>query len=217
MPVPSSVTLDGRYVVVAPLDPSRHAAALHDATCGQGSDDLWTFLADGPYTSPAAFTADIAAKAQSKDPLFFAIVDKRSQRALGYAAYLRIDAPNRVVEIGHILFGRGLQRTAAATEAMYLMAKYVFEDLGYRRYEWKCDNRNDASRRAAERLGFTFEGVFRQHMIRKGQNRDTAWFSMLDSEWPANKAAFEAWLDPANFDENGRQRRSIAVCRRRAV
>ncbi|MGE0444326.1 MAG: GNAT family N-acetyltransferase [Vicinamibacterales bacterium] len=196
-----------------PLDAQRHAAALYDETCGPDRDDLWTYLPDGPYTGRQPFDQDLAAKAQSSDPLFFAIVDRASGRALGVAAYLRLDPSNRVVEVGHILFGRGLQRTAAATEAMYLMARYVFEELGYRRYEWKCDTRNEPSRRAAERLGFTFEGVFRQHMIRKGQNRDSAWFSMLDGEWPANKQAFERWLDPANFDAAGKQRRTLGSLR----
>lgn len=196
-------------MTVTPLDVERHAAALYEETCGPDRDGLWTHLPDGPYTDRQPFDQDLAAKARSSDPLFFAIVDRASDRALGVAAYLRMDPSNRVVEVGHILFGRGLQRTAAATEAMYLMARYVFEELGYRRYEWKCDTRNEPSRRAAERLGFTFEGVFRQHMIRKGQNRDSAWFSMLDGEWPANRQAFERWLAPANFDAAGRQRRTL--------
>jgi RimJ/RimL family protein N-acetyltransferase len=130
--------------------------------------------------------------------------------AAGYASYMRMDPAQGVIEVGNILLSPALQRTTAATEAMYLMACHIFEDLGYRRYEWKCNSKNEPSRRAALRLGFTFEGIFRQHMVVKGQNRDTAWFSMLDKEWPARKSSFEAWLDPANFDGDGRQRKSLA-------
>ena len=129
---------------------------------------------------------------------------------MGVCALMRIDAANRVIEVGHILFTPLLQRTPAATEAMYLAARYVFDDLGYRRYEWKCNNCNEPSKRAASRYGFTYEGLFRQHLIMKGRNRDTAWFSMLDSEWPARKAAFEAWLAPENFDAEGKQVRPLA-------
>jgi RimJ/RimL family protein N-acetyltransferase len=137
-------------------------------------------------------------------------VDRATGRAVGYASYLRIEPAHRVIEVGSILYTPLLQRTRGATEAMYLMARYIFEELGYRRYEWKCDSRNEPSRRAAERLGFTFEGIFRQHMIVKGGNRDTAWYSMLDSEWGERKAAFERWLDPGNFDAAGRQRTGLA-------
>jgi RimJ/RimL family protein N-acetyltransferase len=151
------------------------------------------------------------ANAKSEDPLFFTILDNASASAVGYAAYLRIEPAHRVIEVGHILYTPRLQRTVGATEAMYLMARHVFEELGYRRYEWKCNALNAPSRSAALRLGFTFEGVFRQHMIIKGRNRDTAWFSMLDSEWPARKAAFERWLDPSNFDAQGGQKRSLSA------
>ena len=143
--------------------------------------------------------------------VFFAIVDKPSGRAVGYASLMRIDVTNRVIEVGNILYTPALQRTAGATEAMYLLARYVFEELGYRRYEWKCNALNEPSRKAALRLGFTFEGIFRQHFIVKGRNRDTAWFSMLDSEWPAIKADFEHWLDPANFDAAGRQKTPLRL------
>ena len=138
--------------------------------------------------------------------MFFSILDAGSGRALGHATLMRIEPRHRVIEVGHILYSRALQRTRGATEAMYLLARYVFEELKYRRYEWKCNALNEASQRAALRLGFTFEGIFRQHMIVKGENRDTAWFSMLDSEWPLRKAEFERWLSPLNFDESGRQR-----------
>src|SRR5262245_30220492 len=156
-----------------------------------------------------SFDRHLAQKAESDDPLFFAIGDNTTARALGYASFMRIDPSHGVIEVGSILFTPALQRTAAATEAMYLMARHVFEDLGYRRYEWKCNAKNEPSRRAAVRLGFTFEGIFRQHMVVKGHNRDTAWYSMLDSEWPARKTAFERWLDPSNFDAQGQQRRAL--------
>jgi len=148
------------------------------------------------------------------DPLFHAVIDRKSNKALGLASYLRIDPPAGVIEVGHIHFSPALQGTAMATEAMYLMMHRVFDELGYRRYEWKCNALNKASCRAAERLGFTFEGIFRQATIVKGRNRDTAWFSILDSEWPRAKAAFQAWLDPANFDVEGKQKRGLAELRR---
>ena len=149
--------------------------------------------------------------------VFLAIVPKSSGRAEGYASYMRMDPANGVIEVGNILMAPLLQKTTAATEAMYLMARHVFEDLGYRRYEWKCNANNAPSRRAALRYGFMFEGVFRHHMIVKERNRDTAWFSMLDSEWPARKAAFEAWLDPANFDPEGQQRHSLVAIAGRSL
>ena len=176
---------------------------------GKKNVQLWDYLAAGPFTEFTAFQAYVARKTEANDPLAYAIVDPASGRAIGTAALMRIEAGDRVIEVGHILYSPRLQRTRGATEAMYLLARYVLEDLGYRRYEWKCNALNAASRRAAERLGFTFEGIFRQHKIVKGRNRDTAWFSMLDSEWPLQRQAFEGWLDPANFDEAGRQKRSL--------
>ena len=170
-------------------------------------------MSEGPFSDRGSFDARLVQKAASQDPLFFTIVDKASRRPVGLASYLRIDPVNRVIEVGHILFTPALQRTAGGTEAMYLMARHAFEDLGYRRYEWKCNALNDPSRRAALRLGFQFEGIFRQHMIVKGRNRDTAWFAMLDSEWPARKAAFDRWLEPSNFDAEGRQKRSLETVR----
>jgi len=163
-------------------------------------------MPDGPFTERATFEAHLQAKAISEDPLFFAIVDRKTGLAVGRATLMRIDPPNRVIEVGGIIFTRALQRSRGATEAMYLLARYVFEELGYRRYEWKCNALNEASRRAALRLGFQFEGIFRQHMIIKGRNRDTAWFSMLDSEWPGRKREFERWLDESNFDSDGNQK-----------
>jgi RimJ/RimL family protein N-acetyltransferase len=203
--------LEGRFVTIEPLEPARHAAALWESVQGPEHDDLWRYLFDGPYRDAAAFEQAIARKASTADPLFFAIVDRAANRAVGYASYMRIEPAHRVIEVGSILFTPKLQRTAGATESMYLMARHVFEDLGYRRYEWKCDALNEPSRRAALRLGFKYEGTFRQHMIVKGRNRDTAWYSMLDSEWPARKEDFERWLGPENFDDEGRQIRSLGA------
>jgi len=205
---PRRIPLHGRYIHVVPLEPNAHADALWIAT--RSADDVWTYLADGPYADRETFQAALENKAASEDSIFFAMIDIRFNAAAGYAAYMRIEPAHRVIEVGNILFTPALQRTAGATEAMYLMARHAFEDLGYRRYEWKCNARNAPSRAAALRLGFTFEGIFRQHMIVKGQNRDTAWFSMLDCEWPERKAAFERWLDPANFDQRGQQIRRLS-------
>lgn len=204
-PFPRPITLEGRSVRLEPLAEA-HTAALFESTCGPENDRLWLYLAEGPFRDRATFDASLACKLASQDPLFFAIVDRQSNRAVGRAALMRIEPAHRAVEVGHILYAPAFQRTRGATEAMYLLARHVFEDLGYRRYEWKCDARNAASRRAAERLGFTFEGIFRQHMMVKGANRDTAWYSMLDGEWPGRRARLEQWLAPENFDGEGRQR-----------
>jgi RimJ/RimL family protein N-acetyltransferase len=211
---PQRVTLKGRVVSVVPLNPSAHADALFEATSGEENKSLWLYLFEGPFPARAAFESHLKQKASSEDPLAFAILDNSSGDAVGYASYMRIEPAHRVIEVGSILFTPGLQRTIGATEAMYLMARHVFEDLGYRRYEWKCNALNAPSRGAALRLGFTFEGIFRQHMIMKGRNRDTAWLSMLDSEWPKRKAAFERWLDPGNFDASGRQKVSLSALNR---
>jgi RimJ/RimL family protein N-acetyltransferase len=189
------------------LDPSQHGDSLWRELGGLEKADLWRWMPDGPFETRAEFDAALAAKAASSDPLFHAICPRGE--ALGLASYMRIEPKHRVIEVGGIIMGPSLQRTRAATEAMYQMAKNAFEDLGNRRYEWKCNTLNTPSRRAALRLGFTFEGIFRQHMIVKGENRDTAWYSMLDSEWPARKAAFERWLLSANFDSEGRQLTSL--------
>jgi RimJ/RimL family protein N-acetyltransferase len=208
-PVPRRVTLAGRYVTIVPLDPAAHVDALFEDS---RDERLWAYLFDGPFPDRDTFLANLQNKANSGDPLFFAILE--NGRAVGHAAYMRIEPAHRVIEVGSILYTTPFQRTRGATEAMYLMARHVFEDLGYRRYEWKCNALNEPSRRAALRLGFTFEGIFRQHMIVKGRNRDTAWYSMLDSEWLAREAAFERWLDPKNFDEQGRQKLTLAECAR---
>lgn len=206
---PTRITLDGAYARLAPLDPARQAAELYASTHAHGHEELWRYLWDSPFASEADFRASLERKAATDDPLYLAIVDPFTGRALGYAAYMRIEPAHRSIEVGGILFSPALQRTRAATEAMYLMARHAFEDLGYRRYEWKCDSLNRPSIRAALRLGFTFEGVFRQHMIIKGRNRDTAWFAMVDADWPARKAAFERWLAPENFNEEGLQRTAL--------
>ena len=211
---PQRVTLAGRRVTLAPLDARKHAVSLYDGSNGDPDRErVWSYLFDGPYANLQDFRASIEAKARSEDPLFFAVVDNVSGRALGYQTLMRFDAANRVVEVGNILYTPALQRTAGATEAQYLFATYAFDTLGVRRYEWKCNALNAPSRHAAERLGFSFEGIFRQHMIVKGRSRDTAWYAMLDGEWPARKSAFERWLRLDNFDGEGRRKESLASLR----
>ncbi len=203
--VPQQCTMRGRSITLEALDPKRHGQSLWANLGGQENANFWVYVFDGPYLERVAFDRELERKAVSQDYLFFAVVDNESERSLGLAAYLNIHPAQRSIEVGSIIFSRSLQRTRGATEAMYLMARHAFEDLGYRRYEWKCNSLNEPSRRAAVRFGFTFEGIFRQHMIIKGRNRDTAWFSMLDGEWPSRKAAFERWLEPTNFDADGQQ------------
>jgi len=209
-PRPSRVTLEGASIDLVPLDADRDGGAIYEATRGAEHDALWTYLFDGPFANRAAFDASMRRMAASEDPLYYAIVDRASRHAVGRAALMRIVPEHRVIEVGSILYTPPLQRTRGATEAMYLLARYVFDELGYRRYEWKCNALNAASRSAALRLGFTFEGVFRQHMIVKGKSRDTAWYSMIDAEWPARKARLERWLSSENFDANGQQRTSLS-------
>ena len=209
---PGPVTLIGRYATLVPLDPATHAASLYEEV--RGRDEVWLYLFEPAPTTRAAFDALLRRKASSPDRVYLTVMDHTLGQAAGYASYLRIDEAHRSIEVGDILFTPAIQRTRAATEAMYLMTKHVFEDLGYRRYEWKCNDLNEPSKRAAVRFGFRFEGVFRQHLIVKGRNRDTAWFAMLDSEWPARKAAFEQWLAPSNFDAAGRQRTSLSSLNR---
>jgi RimJ/RimL family protein N-acetyltransferase len=209
---PERVTLKGRWITLVPLDPHAHAEALYEGSNGDATREaVWTYLFNGPFATLADFAADIDVKAKAADPHYFAIIDNSSGRAVGYESLMRIDPPNRVIEVGGILYAPSMQRSPGGTEAQYLLARYVFDELGYRRYEWKCNALNAPSRRAAERFGFTFEGIFRQHMIVKGRNRDTAWFAMLDSEWPARKAAYERWLAPDNFDSDGRQKVALSA------
>jgi len=197
-------------VSLLPFDLGTQAEALYNATHGPEREDQWRWMGDGPFPSCQAYEEAFAGKAVSTDPLFFAIIDNTTGKPVGQASYLRIEPTHRVIEVGNIIFSPLLQRRPGATEAMYLMARHVFEDLGYRRYEWKCNALNTPSRQAALRLGFRFEGIFRQHMIIKGRNRDTAWFAMLDNEWPTRKANFERWLAPENFGPDGQQRISLS-------
>jgi RimJ/RimL family protein N-acetyltransferase len=192
-------------VKIVPLDAAAHGHALFAGSSGAERVELWRYLFNGPYDSELEFAKWLSSREKSEDPLFFTILDAPSNEPAGYCSLMRIDPVHHVIEVGNILYLPRLQRTAGATEAMYLMARYVFEELGYRRYEWKCDALNSPSRRAALRYGFSFEGIFRQHMIVKGKNRDTAWYSMLDAEWPEKRRAFERWLAPANFDAQGGQ------------
>ncbi len=207
-PRPGPVTLQGSYGRVEKLA-ARHAADLWQVFAGH--PEVWTYIStDGPFADEAAFSAFIAKRAALPDPYAYAIID-RSGKAVGYFTLMEIRPQHRVIEVGHVLYSPALQRTPLGTEAQYLLARYAFETLGYRRYEWKCNALNAASRAAALRYGFTYEGTFRQHLIAKGRNRDNAWFSMLDSEWPARKRAFERWLAPENFDVDGRQKISLST------
>jgi RimJ/RimL family protein N-acetyltransferase len=210
---PDRSPLEGVRVRLEPLEPSRHAEGLWAAAHGPGADPkLWDFLPYGPFADPAAYAAWAEPAARSEDPLFFAVVAP-DLGPVGVMSYLRMAPEHACIEIGHIWFAAAVQRRPEATEAVYLMARHAFDDLGHRRLEWKCDAANARSRQAAERYGFTFEGIFRQHMIVKGHNRDTAWYALLDGGWPVARAAFEAWLAPANFDAAGRQRRRLADLR----
>jgi RimJ/RimL family protein N-acetyltransferase len=212
-PRPPRTALDGRLCRVEPLDPDRHGADLVTAYAAAADARMWTYLSYGPFADEAAWRAHYEPLASGQDPLFHAILDRGSGRALGVAALMRIDPANGVIEVGHIAHAPALQRSPLATEAIYLLMRRAFDELGYRRCEWKCDALNAASRRAAERLGFTFEGVFRQAVITRGRNRDTAWYAVLDGEWPRLRRALERWLEPANFDAAGRQRRRLAELR----
>jgi RimJ/RimL family protein N-acetyltransferase len=206
---PPRTSITGRFCRVEPLDTAAHADNLF-ASLGSMHDGRWTYLGYGPFGTRHDFQRWLDDAITSDDPRFHAIVDP-SGAAIGIAAYMRIDRPHGVIEIGHLNFSPRLQRTPAATEAMYLMLRRAFDELGYRRYEWKCDSLNLPSRRAAARFGFTYEGLFRQHMVYRQRTRDTAWFSIIDTEWPARKAAFEAWLAPGNFDQTGTQRQALSA------
>lgn len=208
-PRPSRKTHEGRYARLEPLDPARHGDDLFAASNGAEADRLWRYAADGPYRDRDTFETWLARNAAGADPLFFAIIDRATGRAEGRQALMRITPEHGVIEIGHIMFGTALARTRGATEAVYLLASHVFDELRYRRLEWKCDDANVPSKRAALRLGFAFEGVFRQHMVIKNHNRDTAWFSMLDGDWPKRRHAFRLWLAPENFDSHGRQKSKL--------
>jgi RimJ/RimL family protein N-acetyltransferase len=199
--------IDGDTVRLEPIDPARHVADLF--ALSKDDDSLWTYMNYGPFREPKAMQAWLETCATSKDPVFFAVIDKASGRASGMLSFMRITEAMGVIEIGHIWFAPVLQKTRQATEAIFLTMRETFERWGYRRLEWKCNDRNAPSRAAAARFGFAFEGIFRQHMVIRGRNRDTAWFAMLDGEWPAIGAAFRAWLDPKNFDAAGKQKASL--------
>lgn len=203
---PGPVSLVGRFGRLEKLSANKHASALWEAV--KGHNQVWAYLAHGPFSQRHDFDACVEMFATREDPYAYAIIDDKN-RPVGFATLMETRPAMRVIEVGNILYSPLLQRTPLATEVQFLLAAYAFEKLGYRRYEWKCNALNEPSRRAAARLGFTFEGIFRQHMIVKGRNRDTAWFSMLDSEWPSRKRAFEAWLAPENFDGGGKQKKKL--------
>ncbi len=202
--------LDGRYARLEPLS-AAHAPALFEASSGPGAEARFSYLFDLPPVAPGEIAAWIDKMTAGGDPLFSAVIDKAGDRAAGRQALMRITPEHGVIEIGNILWGPAISRTRVSTEAFYLAARHVFEDLGYRRFEWKCNNLNEPSKAAATRFGFSYEGLFRQHMWVKGSSRDTAWFSMLDSEWPRLRREYDRWLDPANFDAAGRQRSKLQV------
>jgi RimJ/RimL family protein N-acetyltransferase len=207
---PQPTTLRGAHVLLRPPDPEADAEPLWEVSRIPGH---WTYLPDGPYETPGQLRRMLTWAARSEDPFYFTIAPLPRSEPAGIASYLRIAPEHGTIEIGHIWFGTALRRTPAATEAIFLLARHAFDELGYRRLEWKCDALNAPSRRAAERFGFTFEGVFRKHMVVKGRNRDTAWFAITDDDWPPLRAAFEAWLAPANFEPDGAQKRTLSDLR----
>ncbi|HEY2252573.1 MAG TPA: GNAT family protein [Planctomycetaceae bacterium] len=206
---PPREPIEGRFCRLEPLDLDRHSEALFNANTADADGRSWTYLAYGPFATLASYRDWMSATCLGDDPQFYAIIDTSRGKPAGVASYLRISPASGSIEVGHIHYSPSLARQPAATEAMYLMMKKAFE-LGYRRYEWKCDSLNAASRAAAQRLGLSFEGIFRQATAYKGRNRDTAWYAAIDSEWPALRNAFETWLDPANFDETGEQRTRLS-------
>jgi len=205
---PERVTLTGRYARLEPLDPARHGDELFAASMAPGAEERFRYLFESPEDR-SAFGAWLARAAASQDPLYCAVIDAASGRCEGRQALMRIVPEHGVIEIGSILWSPTIARTRVATEAFFLAARYAFDELGYRRFEWKCNALNEPSRRAAARFGFAYEGTFRQHMLVKGESRDTAWFSIIDGEWPARRLAFERWLDPSNFDAKGHQKRRL--------
>ncbi len=207
-PLPPHEAVEGRWARLEPLDPKKHAASIYRGVSMDPEGRNWTYSPAGPFSGLEDFATWLRGISTSDIPMWFAIVDRSRREALGFASYFEADPPNGVIEIGGVHFTEPMKRTAVATEAMYLMLRTVFE-LGYRRCEWRCDALNDPSRAAAERLGFSFEGIFRQHWVYNERNRDTAWYSMIDSEWAAARHAFEEWLDPDNFDDHGVQRTKL--------
>lgn len=209
--LPDASPMIGQYCRIEKLDPTIHGAMLYQALCEESRDENWTYLPYGPFATASSFQQWLVQSAASSDPLFYTIIDAADDRAVGLASFLRIDPVMGSIEIGHIHFSAALQKTALATQAMYLMMSMVFDQLHYRRYEWKCDNLNAPSKKAAKRLGFQHEGLFRQSVIYKGRNRDTAWFSIIDSDWPKIKQAFSDWLRPENFDGQGQQKSRLQI------
>ncbi len=213
-PRPERKVLEGHYVRLEPLSASAHGDGLYEAATIANADERFRWLGETPPESRAAFQPWLEKAEASEDPLYFAVIDKASGKVAGRQTFLRIDPANGAIEIGHIHWGPLMQRKPAATEAHYLFMRHIFDDLGYRRWEWKCNNRNEPSKRAAERFGFKPEGVFRQHMVIKGESRDTAWYSIIDKEWPELKLAYEGWLDPGNFGSDGQQKRRLGEFRK---
>jgi RimJ/RimL family protein N-acetyltransferase len=214
---PTGEMLSGQRGRLERVDPDYHAAQLHAANCAADDARYWTYLPYGPFESEADYHAWMVKTCMGPDPLFYAVIDGETDKAVGVASYLRIAPAASSIEVGHIHFSPLMQQTVLSTEAMYLMMAHVFDDLGYRRYEWKCNALNEASKAAALRLGFSYEGTFRQMSVVKGHNRDTAWFSLLDREWPAVKDAFQEWLDPNNFDDQGAQKQSLSTLTAAAI
>ena len=212
-PIPARIALEGRFVRLEPLTAKAHGDGLFAASTMADADDRFRWLPEYPPQSRLEFQSWLDKAEASTDPMYFAVIDKASGKVAGRQTLMRIDTANGVIETGHIFWSAMISRKPATTEAFYLFARYVFDELGYRRFEWKCNNRNEPSKRAALRYGMQHEGVFRQAGVVKGENRDTAWYSMIDSEWPLCRAAFEAWLDPKNFDDAGLQRRSLEEIR----
>jgi RimJ/RimL family protein N-acetyltransferase len=207
---PARLVLQGRTCRLEPLNVEAHGDSLYDAYCAQTDASDWTYLFVGPFTDAASYRAYLEGAAASTDPQHWAVVDQATGNAVGTLSLMRIDPAHGTIEVGNVTFSPLMKRTPVSTEAQYLLMRFVFDALGYRRYEWKCDALNAPSRQAALRLGFSFEGIFRQAVIYKGRSRDTAWFSIIDSEWPARRAAFEHWLAADNFDTNGQQRSKLA-------
>jgi len=216
-PLPPRRPIEGRFCTLEPLDAARHADDLHAADAQAPDARDWTYLSAERPANLADMRAHAERAAKSSDPLHFAVVDRRSGRAVGTLALMRIDPAHGAIEVGSVTFSPLLKQTPMSTEAQYLLMRLAFDELGYRRYEWKCDNFNEPSKRAATRLGFRFEGIFRQAVVYKGRSRDTAWFSIIDSEWPTLRTAFERWLAPENFDAQGRQRSSLDKLRQPAA
>ena len=209
---PDMRPLHGLWMWLEPVSAVKHAQSLFESFADSDpKGHVWTYLGYGPWQSLEQFEAWLKEREASRDPWFYAFINRASGKAVGMGSFMRCDAANGVIEIGHIWMSPGLQQTREATEAIYLMIRHCFDDLGVRRLEWKCDALNAPSRKAALRFGFTYEGTFRQHLIVKGRNRDTAWYAMLDRDWPQVRKAFEAWLKPENFDDRGRQKAKLQV------